>query len=97
MPIEEYIKDGIRDSLKDRFKKRRGSFEIIVDILAAAMDGAKKTEIVYKANLNFKRAGNYLAYLEEKRLIENTGDEYRTTEKGRDFLLDYQKLNDRLK
>ena len=97
MPIEEYIKDGIRDSLTDKFKKRRGGFEIIVDILSAAMDGAKKTEIVYKANLNFKRAGNYLAYLAEKRLIENTGDEYRTTEKGRDFLLDYQKLKDLLK
>ena len=96
MPIEEYIKDGIRDSLKDRFKKRRGGFEIIVDILTAAMEGAKKTEIVYKANLNFKRAGNYLSYLEERQLIENMGDRYRTTEKGKEFLRDYQKMMERL-
>ena len=96
MPIEEYIKNGIRDSLKDRFKKRRGGFEIIVDILTAAMEGAKKTEIVYKANLNFKRAGNYLSYLEERQLIENMGDEYRTTEKGKEFLRDYQKMMERL-
>ena len=96
MPIEEYIKDGIRDSLKDRFKKRRGGFEIIVDILNAAMEGAKKTEIVYKANLNFKRAGNYLSYLEERQLIENMGDRYRTTEKGKEFLRDYQKMMERL-
>ncbi|PXF51984.1 MAG: transcriptional regulator [Candidatus Methanophagaceae archaeon] len=96
MPIEEYIKNGIRDSLKDRFKKRRGGFEIIVDILNAAMEGAKKTEIVYKANLNFKRAGNYLSYLEERQLIENMGDEYRTTEKGKEFLRDYQKMMERL-
>ena len=96
MPIEEYIKDGIRDSLKDRFKKRRGGFEIIVDILNAAMEGAKKTEIVYKANLNFKRAGNYLSYLEERQLIEYMGDGYRTTEKGKEFLRDYQKMMERL-
>jgi len=96
MPIEEYIKDGIRDSLKDRFKKRRGGFEIIVDILNAAMEGAKKTEIVYKANLNFKRASNYLSYLEERQLIENMGDRYRTTEKGKEFLRDYQKMMERL-
>jgi len=97
MPIEEYIKDSLKDSLKDSFKKRRGGFEIVVDILSAAIEGAKKTEIVYRANLNFKRAGNYLAYLEEKRLIENTGSVYLTTEKGQDFLLDYQKLKDSLK
>ncbi len=96
MPIEEYIKDSIRDSFKDRFKKRRGGLEIIVDILYAAMDGAKKTEIVYKANLNFKRAGNYLSYLEERRLIENRGDGYRTTERGKEFLRDYQKMIERL-
>ncbi|MCD6210352.1 MAG: winged helix-turn-helix domain-containing protein [Methanophagales archaeon] len=96
MPIEEYIKDGIRDSLKDRFKKRRGGFEIIVDILNVAMEGAKKTEIVYKANLNFKRASNYLSYLEERQLIENMGDGYRTTEKGKEFLRDYQKMMERL-
>ncbi len=97
MQVEEYIKDGIRDSLKDSIKKRRGGFEIIVDILSAAIDGAKKTEIVYKANLNFNRASNYIAYLDEKQLIENTGKGYRTTEKGKEFLHDYQKLRDQLK
>lgn len=97
MPVEEYIKDDIRESLKGRFKKRRGGFEIIVDILSVAMDGAKKTEIVYKANLNFKRTGSYLAYLEEKQLIENLDDGYRTTAKGKQFLLDFQKMKDQLK
>ena len=81
-----------------KLKERRGRLEIIADILSVAMEEAKKTEIVYRANLNFKRAGKYLLYLEEKGLIENgnMGREYKTTEKGREFLCDYQKAKERL-
>ncbi|MCW3133487.1 MAG: winged helix-turn-helix domain-containing protein [Methanophagales archaeon] len=97
MHTEEYIKERRRESLKDSFKKRRGKLEIIMDILSVAMKEAKKTEIVYKANLNFKRVGKYLPYLEEKGLIENIGSEYKTTEKGKQFLRDYQKMQEQLK
>jgi len=95
--MEEHIKERRRESLKDSFKKRRGKLEIIVDILSVAMKDAKKTEIVYKANLNFKRVGKYLPYLEEKGLIENMGSEYKTTEKGKQFLRDYRKMKEQLK
>jgi predicted transcriptional regulator len=95
--MEEHIKERRRESLKDSFKKRRGKLEIIIDILSVAMKDAKKTEIVYKANLNFKRVGNYLPYLEEKGLIENMGSEYKTTEKGKQFLRDYRKMKEQLK
>ena len=95
-----YIGDGIREreSFKERFKERRGRLEIIADILSVAMEEAKKTEIVYKANLNFKRLGKYLPYLMEKGLIEsgNMSNEYKTTEKGKEFLRDYQKMEERL-
>ena len=97
MQTEEYIKERRRESLKDSFKKRRGKLEIIIDILSVATKDAKKTEIVYKANLNFKRVGNYLPYLEEKGLIENMGSEYKTTEKGKQFLRDYRKMKEQLK
>ena len=97
MRMEEHIKERRRESLKDSFKKRRGKLEIIIDILSVAMKDAKKTEIVYKANLNFKRVGNYLPYLEEKGLIENMGSEYKTTEKGKQFLRDYRKMKEQLK
>ncbi|MBE9594879.1 MAG: winged helix-turn-helix domain-containing protein, partial [Proteobacteria bacterium] len=50
------------------------------------MEEAKKTPIVYKANLNFKRVDAYLPYLVDKGLIENTGAVYKTTEKGKEFL-----------
>ena len=77
MPVE----DGFK------LKERRGRLEIIADILSVAMKEAKKTEIVYRANLNFKRAGKYLLYLEEKGLIEN-GNMSRNTgprRKGENF------------
>ena len=89
---------SVEESFKEGFEERRGRLEIIADILSVAMEEAKKTEIVYRANLNFERAGKYLPYLEEKGLIENEnmGREYKTTEKGREFLRDYQKMKERL-
>ncbi len=97
MQPKDYIKERRKESIKDSFKKRRGKLEIIMDILSVTMKEAKKTEIVYKANLNFKRVGNYLPYLEEKGLIENIGSEYKTTEKGKQFLRDYRKMKEQLK
>ena len=97
MPISEYIKERASEKFKGRVKKRRGRAEIIADILSATMKEAKKTQIVYKANLNFRRARRYFPYLEEKGLIENIGSEYKTTEKGKQFLQDYQKLEEQLK
>jgi len=86
----------VKGGFKERFKERRGRLEIIADILSVAMEEAKKTEIVYRANLNFKRAGKYLPYLEEKGLIENENMSDKTTEKGREFLRDYQRMREQL-
>jgi len=84
--LEEEFRNSIRESLKKRFKERRGQVEIIADILFAARDGALKTEIVYTANLNFKRVKSYLDYLEDKGLLENSGPFYKSTERGEEFL-----------
>jgi len=94
MPLKEYIREG----LKENFKERRGKLEIIADVLLVARGGAKKTGIAHNANVNFIRVGNYLLYLEEKGLIENTGmsGEYKTTEKGKAFLRDYWKMKEQL-
>lgn len=96
MSLEEAIKEGIRADFKERFKERRGRLEIIADVLLVAREGAKKTQIVYKANLNFKRVEKYLPYLVGIGLIENTSREYTTTEKGKEFLRDYQKMKEQL-
>ena len=85
MSVEVHIGEGI---------KRRGKLEIIADILSVATEEAKKTEIVYKANLNFKRAGKYIPCLEKRGLMDGNGWGFKTTEKGREFLRDYQKMKE---
>ena len=75
-----------------RSKERRGKLEIMVEILDICKGGALKTEIVYQANLNFKRVGTYLPFLEKRNLIESSGSIFRTTDKGKEFLDNYHKV-----
>ena len=84
-------------SFKDSFKKRRCRTDIIVDMLLVAGEKAKKTQIVYKADLNFRMLEEYLPHLLDNGFIENRGGEYKTTEKGERFLTDYQKMKEMLK
>ena len=70
---------------------RRDRLEVIADILAEALYGANKTQIMYRANLNFLRINRYFSELLDSNLISkvNSSDGrvfYRTTEKGRAFL-----------
>ena len=76
--------------------ERRDSVKLVVDMLVVALEGAKKTEIVYKANLNFKQAQKYLGFLLSKGLmaVESSSGKrkvYRTTERGRTFIRRYGK------
>ncbi|WP_342306485.1 winged helix-turn-helix domain-containing protein [Methanolobus sp. ZRKC5] len=59
--------------------------DITIAILKLAADGAKKTQIVYGANLNSTIANKYLIRLEEKELIEQKGNMFITTDKGRSY------------
>jgi predicted transcriptional regulator len=95
-PLEDLLKDGLKGSLKERFKQRRGKLEIVIDILTVALGGAGKTEIVYKANLNFARIDRYIPFLKERGLLENSGSVYKTTEKGEELLRGYTKMKELL-
>ena len=79
-------------------KNNRGKIQIMGDVLALGTSGIKKTHIMYKANLSYEQVHLYLGELIEKRLIEqdvsSDGVVYRTTEKGREFLLCYTRLVD---
>lgn len=65
---------------------RRSRIDIVVDVLDVTKNGANKTAIVYKTNLNFKLAEKYLLLLEKQGLIEKRSDKYFTSDKGKIFL-----------
>lgn len=51
---------------------RRSDIDIIGGILEVVGEGAKKTEIVYKVNLNHSLLKRYLSVLVEKKLVSET-------------------------
>jgi predicted transcriptional regulator len=77
-------------------KNNRGKIQIMGDVLALATSGIRKTHIMYKANLSYEQVYLYLEELIGKRLVDqdvsSDGVIYRTTEKGREFLLYYTRL-----
>ena len=80
--------------------KKRSEIEILADILRVSIEGAKKSHIVYKANLNFEIVRKYLDLLEKSDLI--TGPEGRnkifsTTEKGVRYLNHFEAFKDYMK
>ncbi len=78
---------------------RRSRFEIIAEILkiSSVKEGVNVTKIVYKVNLNFKTAQEYITYLIEIGFLEeidvNDRKRYRTTEKGRDFIRKFDTMD----
>jgi len=65
--------------------KRRNNVEIMAEILRIARKGARKTHIVYGANINFKLLHEYLDELEKAGLVVNhteKGGLIETTERG---------------
>jgi predicted transcriptional regulator len=79
-------------------KNNRGKIEIMADVLALSTSGIKKTHIMYKANLSYEQILYYLNQLLGKGLIAQDVSDgalvYRTTEKGREFLVYYSRMSD---
>jgi predicted transcriptional regulator len=65
---------------------KRDKLEIARNILLLCKDGAKKTEIVYKSNLNFKNAEVYLKWLSDREMIMKEGRFFRLTSRGSELL-----------
>ena len=66
---------------------KRDKLEIARNILLICKDGAKKTEIVYKANLNFKNGEVYLKWLIDREIIMKEGKFFKITSKGSECYL----------
>ncbi|MEM2914190.1 MAG: winged helix-turn-helix domain-containing protein [Candidatus Bathyarchaeia archaeon] len=66
--------------------KYRRRFEIMASILDAAKAGAKKTRIMYVANLSYSLLEKYLTETIDVGFIRLNNNAYEITEKGRIFL-----------
>ena len=69
---------------------KRDKLEIIQSILLICKNGAKKTEIVYKANLNFKNAEVNLNWLIDREMLMKEGKIFKMTSKGSELLSNLQ-------
>jgi predicted transcriptional regulator len=69
---------------------RRTNLDICADLLYVAKGGAKKTHLVYQANLNFALVKKYLSRLTENGLLEPVNGSFFTTDKGSRFLDQYE-------
>jgi predicted transcriptional regulator len=68
--------------------KYRSKLQIIADILSVASKGAKKTWIMYQANLSYALLNRYLTEVMDAGLVSfvGSGDCYKITRKGQEFL-----------
>ena len=75
--------------------KYRNRVDIIADILKVAIEGAKKTRIMYFANLSYKLLEKYLAETSKIGFLRFNHDGYEVTETGRAFLQRYRDFSSR--
>jgi predicted transcriptional regulator len=73
---------------------RRNSLDISADLLKIARDGAKKTQLVYRANLNFSIIKKYIERLRVNGFLVFKNGYYITTERGVRFIDQYHELAD---
>jgi len=77
----------------------RGWFEIIYGIVTESWDGALKTHLMNKCNLNSRQVENYLHFLLQHKLLESQRSYsnrmiYKTTELGRRYIEIYRQMSD---
>jgi predicted transcriptional regulator len=73
--------------------KNRDSIEILAKILSIANPEARKTQILYRANLSHMLLQKYLGILMENGLMKKEENVFYRTEKGLDFVAKYSELN----
>lgn len=82
------------NEISSSIRKKRNHMQISIDILRVALEGAKKSHIVYKANLNFKIVNGFLDSLLNSGLLNGPNHDrlYQTTQKGSEFIEYYENL-----
>ena len=72
--------------------EKRSDLRIIYDILTIARKGARKTKIVYGANLNFRVLEEYLVFLKHTELVAEDDSAIKTTERGKRYMEAFTEL-----
>jgi predicted transcriptional regulator len=73
--------------------KYRRRYQIIADIVRAAEKGAKKTKIMYFANLSYRLLQKYLDDSLKVGFIQESEGGYESTDRGRLFLEKYAEFS----
>ena len=68
--------------MAERPWRRRARHAIITEILEHALNGQKKTNLMYKAHLNFAQLERYLSALKNADFITTKNGIWKTTQKG---------------
>ena len=73
----------------------RNRLDIIADILNAASQGAKKTQVMYKANLSYRLLTKYLTEVTQLGFVhfEVSQKRYLLTQRGKEFLARYKEYS----
>ena len=74
-------------------EKRRNNLDIMADMIVTAKNGARKTQLVYKCNLNFSIVKRYIAELIERGFIYFDAPRYYSTPDGETYLTRYEALH----
>jgi predicted transcriptional regulator len=89
------------DVISNDLERRRDRLSIMAEILGVTLEGALKTQVMYRANLSFAQLNQYLSLLLDLNLIELKKSSekavYKTTTKGIRFLESYQQIQELLK
>jgi len=80
--FEQYELCLLGGSMSDQAFERRARHGIIMEILKSAINGEKKTAIMYKAKLSFAQLEKYLPALEKAGFITQESGIWRTTRDG---------------
>ena len=86
-------------ALEQKPEVNRTRVEILANILQVASNRTLKTHIMYRANLSHRQLEKYLSFLETSGMLGQELDpmdgvmKFRVTQKGIDFLKDYQRLS----
>ena len=74
-------------------ERRRNNLDIMADMITVAKNGARKTQLVYKCNLNFSIVKRYIGDLITMGFMSFSDPFYYSTEAGQTYLSRYNALN----